>query len=242
MAIITTIQNNYNAGHTQGVFANGLNRSNIYSDALSINQNPLNSQNSLNNFLINTLMWGNFDIIVGRYHHTNAINIVNGIPNFNNYTTNFINNLNNATISVSGKYSLFLNNGLLRIPYVGSAYFTKFLHFYSFGNNQQPDMLILDKWMIYAWCSLIIELNLINVFPLLPRLLRFRNGKFVPQQITGNLYQEYNQFFSAQSALLNMTTNELEEQVFGWDLRQQNGFVNPRIEILQTLYANTNLF
>jgi uncharacterized membrane protein len=242
MAILTTIQNNYNAGYTQGVFANGLNRSNIYRDALSINQNPLNRQILLNNFLINTLMWGNFDVVVGRYHHTNAVNVINGIPNFSNYSTNFINNLNNANISISDKYSLFLNNGLLKLPYVGYAYFTKFLHFYSFGNNQQTDMLILDKWAIYSWCSIIIELNLVNEFPLLPRLLKLRKGKFIPQSITGNLYQRYNQFFSAQSALLNMTTNEFEEQVFGWDLRQQNGFVNPRIEILQTLYANTNLF
>jgi hypothetical protein len=244
MAILTTVQNNLNAGYTQGNFANGLNRGNIYSDALLINNSNINQDVSLNNFLINTLMWGNFDLVVGRYHHTNAHNVINGIPNFKNYTTNFINNLNNLNNSVNYRFSLFERNGILNIPYVGYAYFTKFLHFYSFGNNQTTDMLILDKWALYAWCGLIIELNIVNQFPLLPRLLNLTaNGKFNPKQINGLLYQEYNLFFSGLAARLNIPTNQLEELVFGWDLRQHRvGFVNPRFDILQTLNQNTNLF
>jgi hypothetical protein len=244
MPILTTIQNNLNAGYAQGVFANGLNRNNIYNDALLINQNPANQQLALNNFLINTLNWGNYDVIVGRYHHTNAVNVINGIPNFNVYSTNFINNLNNLNLNVSNKFSLFKRDGILRIPLVGEAYFTKFLHFYSYGNNQPVDMLILDKWAIYAWCSLIIELNIINQYPLLPNLLRLaNNGKFHPYPISGLLYQQYNILFSGIAIRLGIQTNHFEELVFGWALNQvRPGFVNPRIEILQILNANTNFF
>jgi hypothetical protein len=244
MAILTTVQNNLNAGYAQGIFANGLNRGNIYNDAVLINQPPKSQVVSLNNFLINTLMWGNFNVVVGRYRHTNAFNIINGIPNFNNYTTNFINNLNNINSSVSYRFSLFEKNGILNIPYIGYAYFTKFLHFYSFGNNQPTDMLILDKWALYAWCSLIIELKIVNQYPMLPRLLNLTaTGKFNPKQINGLLYQQYNLFFSGLATQLNIPTNQLEELVFGWDLRQQKfGFVNPRIEMIQILNANSNLF
>ena len=131
----------------------------------------------------------------------------------------------------------------MNIPFIGFAYFTKFLHFYSFGNNQPTEMLILDKWAIYAWCSLIIELRFTNQYSLLPRLLRLSKGKFNPKQINGDLYQQYNIFFSGLANRFNIQMNQFEELVFGWDLRiQQNGFVNPRIEILQILNANPNLF
>jgi hypothetical protein len=244
MPILTTVQNNLNAGYAQGVFANGLNRANIYNDALLINQNIVNQDLALKRFLINTLMWGNYDIVVGRYRHTNAVNVINSIPNFNIYTTNFINNLNNLNLRISNKFSLFKVDGILRIPLVGEAYFTKFLHFYSFGNNQPVDMLILDKWAIYAWCSLIIELQIINQYHILPFLLRLaNNGKFYPYPISGLLYEQYNMFFSAIAIQLNIQSNQFEELVFGWDLRQHRiGFVNPRTEMLQILNANLNLF
>ena len=87
MAIITTIQNNLNKRYNQGEFANGFSRQNIYDNALNINQNPINQEIALKNFLINTLKWGNFDVVVGRYHLKNANIIINSIPNFNIYTS-----------------------------------------------------------------------------------------------------------------------------------------------------------
>jgi hypothetical protein len=243
MAVIETIKTNLKNGYTQGTFANGFYRQDIYDIAKLVNPYTNNSEETLKIFLTNTLMWGNFDVVVGRYKRTNAKETINSIPDFHFYTEVFLNKMNDEKITIDEKFKLFEKKGELNIKNIGFAYFTKFLHFYSFGNNQISNMLILDKWAIYAWSSLIIELNIENQYELLPKLLRVSNGKISPKNISGELYKEYNLTFLNIAKELNISSNILEELIFGWDLRQErHEFTNPRIEILKILKNKSNLF
>ena len=249
MSIINSIINNRNNGYNQGVFANELTRNDLYSKAelITSNNNDPNFNYYVKDFLISTLMWGNFNVVVGRYKRVDAQSVINSIPDFNNYARFFEQNLNNQNLSINQKYSLFLRQNGLYIRTVGFAYFTKFLHFYSFGNRQNSLMLILDKWALYAWCALIIEMNLRNEFYLLPKLIRPKN--LSAKNISGELYNEYNLSIKRISIQHGIPFNSFEELMFGWDRRNQNinmqtGYIyeNPRIEILNTLNNNINLF
>jgi hypothetical protein len=243
MPILEIIKNNHEAGYNQGIFANNLTRHDVYQCAVAVNADNKNQCASLRQFLIQTLMWGNYDTIVGRYTRTISAQVVDSIPSFTNYSEIFIRNLNDANQSIRDKFNLF--NTALNIPKVGYAYFTKFLHFYSHGNNQAVNMLILDKWAIYAWCALIIELNHAQRLPSLRRLLRYSidDQRFTPKTVSGDLYQDYCENVTQISTSNHLAPNRFEELMFGWDLRQPRpGFTNPRTQILETLRTHSNLF
>jgi hypothetical protein len=95
-------------------------------------------------------------------------------------------------------------------------------------------MLILDKWSILAWATLMIEennreketTNLINDLIKLDK-----KGKLITKALaTGKEYAKFNEYIVKISKLNSIEPNKFEELMFGWDLSvYKDGFINPRI-------------
>jgi hypothetical protein len=248
MTIIQTIQKNDLNGYSQGVFANGLDRQSLYKDAQRLSE--LKDVGSFKIFLYNTLMWGDYNKIVGRYSKKDANQIVNQINNIDQFLSLFLKVLNDNELSISEKFQKFvIEEDSLKIDHIGFAYFTKFLHFYSLGSKQKKVMLILDKWLVYSWCALIIEFKIIEDYDLLKKLLRInkKTGKLDVKSIDGDLYEKFNNTMTSISGSLNLPVSRFEELIFGWDLRKKREktnivFTNPRYVILDILNTNKTRF
>jgi hypothetical protein len=178
-------------------------------------------------------MWGNFDQVVGRYKRTNARTILNNIDNFSDYSHKFI------TILDTNNPELIFNSfkkGELTIKCIGDSYFTKFMHFYSYGRNQSNKFIIIDKWIKLAWAALVIELNLDHSYQLALSSIKNDNNKYSVAPFN------YTKFNKCSTDLRNIADtyqielSRFEELIFGWDLRVQiNSLINPRNVILQIL-------
>jgi hypothetical protein len=237
MPILETVIINHNTGYTQGVFANDINRNQLYNDSILVS----NNRGLLMEYLYRILMWGDFDRVVGRYKRTTAIDILNNINDFETYSMNFFEILENQELSITQKFNYF-KRGELRIRNVGFAYFTKILHFYSVGNNQAQRMLILDKWLIFAWASLIIERQIQEQYEILGRILRVKDNVLYVRQINGTLYTQFNNTMQEIADNLGLEIQRFEELIFGWDRRVEHpNFNNPRFEILDIIQNNLNL-
>lgn len=237
MPILETILINHNAGYTQGIFANNINRTQLYHDSILVGDN----HTLLKEYLYKILMWGDFDRVVGRYQRTTAFDVLNNINDFETYSRNFFEILDNQELGINRKFNHF-KRGRLRINNVGFAYFTKILHFYSVGNNQEERMLILDKWMIFAWASLIIERQIQEQYGILGRILRVKDNVLYVRQINGALYTTFNNTMQEIADELGLEIQRFEELIFGWDRRVANpNFNNPRFEILNVLQNHLDL-
>jgi len=237
MPILQTVLNNHIADYGQGIFANGINRNQLYHESVLVNSN----HKILKEYLIKILMWGDFDRVVGRFHGTTSQAVINGINDFESYSRIFFEILENQDLSINKKFNQF-KRGRLRISNVGFAYFTKILHFYSVGNNHDQKMLILDKWLIYAWASLIIERQIQEQYLILGKILRVKDNILYVRQINGALYEKFNDTMREIADDLGLEIHRFEELIFGWDRRVENpNFNNPRFEILNVLQNNIDL-
>lgn len=233
MPLIDIINQNQQT-YQQGVFANNLTRGNILDFAIGINNNNQAARNiSLYNFLYNTLMWGNFDDIVGRYKRVTAQTVLEEINNFNQYSTNFISILdsNNPTaIFNSFKY------GDLKIRNVGESYFTKFMHFYSYGKNQMNKFIIIDKWIKIAWVALVFELEINSSYQIALQSISRYKGKYKVSPFNERKFLHCLNDLKNIAEINQIELSRFEELIFGWDLRIENlGLTNPRIEMLNIL-------
>lgn len=223
------LYNNLN-NYDQGNFANDISRKDLYKMSGDI---TIDKPESLKIFLVKTLEWGDYDNVVA-IPHGNPIGIkvietVFSDKFSNNFIELFIKNKTIIEIYNSFKYknSLDINN-------IGPAYFTKFLHFYSYGKNLNPKMLILDKWSILAWAILMIEENNSDkeTTNLINNLIKLdKKGKLITKPIaTGKEYSKFNDYIVKISKLNSIEPNKFEELMFGWDLSEyKDGFINPRI-------------
>lgn len=233
MPIIDIIFQN-NLTYQQGAFANNLTRGNILDLANKINDNSQTERNtSVYNFIYNTLMWGNFDLVVGRYHNVTAQNILENINDFNQYSKRFIAILdknNPADIFNSFKY------GELKIKNVGESYFTKFMHFYSYGKNQKNKFIIIDKWIKIAWAALVFELNFNNSHEIAIQSIKRNKSKYSVSSFNVAKFLQCSQDLRTIADLHQIELSRFEELIFGWDLRVEiAGLINPRFEMMNIL-------
>jgi hypothetical protein len=235
------LYNNLN-NYDQGEFANNISRNDLYKICEDVNiENP----ESLKTFLINILKWGDYDTVYSKQRgKPKGSDIISNHFN-DNFHKDFI-ELFSESISINKIFNSFKNtnnkntnlkkdlNKRLYIKHIGPAYFTKFLHFYSYGKNILPKMLILDKWSILAWATLMIEENnndseknkLIKSLIYLDKKGKL-NTKLTP---TGKDYENFNKYIFTISNLHSIEANKFEELMFGWDLSEyKDGFINPRI-------------
>ena len=223
------LYNNLN-NYDQGNFANDISRKDLYKMSEDV---VIDNPESLKLFLVKTLEWGDYDNVVA-IPHGNPIGVKVIETAFSDkFSNNFI-ELFNENKSIIEIYNSFKNKKSLDINNIGPAYFTKFLHFYSYGKNLNPKMLILDKWSILAWATLMIEennreketTNLINDLIKLDK-----KGKLITKAIaTGKEYAKFNEYIIKISKLNSIEPNKFEELMFGWDLSiYKDGFINPRI-------------
>jgi len=126
-------------------------------------------------------------------------------------------------------FRLFAYKGDLKIPGLSYAYFTKLFFFYreAEGLTTYP---ILDKWSCSAWCAIDGTLNQnTRVYD-----TYFRSSKsessFLLLRKSAQAYGEYVAFMAETSKRYGLTVADLEEQLFGRDLRVQPNSFNPRNE------------
>jgi hypothetical protein len=217
--------NNYN----QGEFANNISRKDLYELSKNV---CLQEPEYLKIFLIKTLSWGDYDKVYA-IPHGNPLGIDLIESTFNkDYNEKFIKLFENKP-KIFEIYKAFQSKKPLNICHIGPAYFTKFLHFYSYGKDLSPKMLILDKWSILAWATLMIEQNSIKNDDLIKKLIYLDSKtKKLKTKLTpiGKEYSDFNTYIIQTANSISIEPNKFEELMFGWDLSiNKNGFVNPRI-------------
>jgi hypothetical protein len=124
-----------------------------------------------------------------------------------------------------------------KIDGIGYAYFTK-LFFYFSKHNSLP---ILDNWLTKSFIFLILNdqsisetdlkfilKSIYNTDPFKEKNKNFRIKSLSRQP---EFYYLYVKYLNDKSKLFNISTNELETFLFGWDLTKkiQCDYINPRI-------------
>ncbi len=239
MTLIKLIKQNDENRYHQGIFANNLTRKDIYKfarDAQFFRNDAELFPKMLRQFLIQTLNWGNFDRVVGRFkRNINSEGLITGINDFNSYSNAFIKTIENDGIEeIFNKFNMPSD---LKIDNIGFAYFTKFLHFYSYGADTPSKMLIMDKWAILAFCALMIETSHKNIELTTKLTSKVQNGFTVKyENINSKIYVYYNELIFKLSNDLSISPARFEELMFGWGIRENRyGFQNPRITIIAKL-------
>jgi hypothetical protein len=227
------LYNNLN-NYDQGNFANDISRKDLYKMSEDV---VIDNPESLKIFLEKTLQWGDYDNVVAIPHGKPIGEKVIETAFSDKFSKNFI-ELFNKNKTIKEIYDNFKNKKSLDIKNIGPAYFTKFLHFYSYGKNLNPKMLILDKWSILAWATLMIEENNSDkeTINLIKNLIKLdKKGKLSTKTTaTGKDYAKFNEYIVNISKLNSIEPNKFEELMFGWDLSvYKDGFINPRIHINQ---------
>ena len=116
-----------------------------------------------------------------------------------------------------------------KIPGLSYAYFTKLFFFYreAEGLSTYP---ILDKWLCSAWCAIDGALNQnTRVYDTYFRSPKSESS-FLLRRKSAQAYGEYVAFMSDTSKRYGLSVADLEEQLFGRDLRVQPNSFNPRNE------------
>ena len=240
MKLIDLIIHNNSTHYEQGDFANGFNRNKIYEKAKIAQLSSNNFEEyklNLKNFLISTLDWGNFNLVVGRYHKITSNEIINRIENFDDYAKIFLKTFTSGK-SPEEIFSTFENRGELKIKLVGYAYFTKFIHFYSHELSQQ--LLIMDKWSVLTWAALLIESygdvkeNQIKKINSLVYINKYK--KIANKKMTADKYKQFNAFILNLSKNANMAPDRFEEVMFGWSIDETRDlYQNPRLKTMKII-------
>jgi hypothetical protein len=243
-SLIEIIKYNYRNNYNQGEFANNISRKDLYEMSENIKkENP----EDIKFFLIKALRWGDYDKVVAKPHGNPMGDLIIETYTSKKYYENYIKLFDEEKTSIEKIYNSFKYKKTLSITNIGPAYFTKFLHFYSFGKDTKLKMLILDKWSILAWVTLMIEENKSENYEFIQksRLIYLdKKGKLTTKlNPTGKEYSQFNEYIFkiAQSNMIK--PNKFEELMFGWEKDLlKNGFTNPRLHNIEicTNWLNNN--
>jgi len=175
------------------------------------------------------LFWGAYFRVTARSPRTQRALV--GFISDRNFDT-ALTQIKSAILKSDDPQSLFRSfsyRGKFKIPGLSYAYFTKLFFFYreAEGLSTYP---ILDKWLCSAWCAIDGALNQnTRVYDTYFRSPKSESS-FLLRRKSAQAYGEYVAFMSDTSKRYGLTVADLEEQLFGRDLRVQPNSFNPRNE------------
>jgi hypothetical protein len=188
--------------------------------------------------LLAILFWGIYFTVLSRNPKTieSLINFIKQ-KGFEDFMKKAVSEI----VKSSSPQELFKNFTIkdeFKIPGIGYAYFTKLFFFYREAlAPEKQTYLVLDKWLSNAWCAIDGSIN-INTQVFDKYYSNAFNGSLSKQKDFA--YDVYITFMENLAAKNNLNVIQLEEKLFGVDLRisKKNNNYNPRNEYISWAQNN----
>lgn len=177
--------------------------------------------------LLAILFWGIYFTVISSSNGNTVKRFIQFI-NDDNFENEFDKRVNEIIKSNSPSELFTKFQKELKIPGLDYAYFTKLFFFYRIAYEKEP-YLILDKWLSKAWCALDgFENKNTNIYDV---FFKSNTNHFFDGLLKRKKSQAYSQYLTFMKSITNkknIDLIELEERLFGADLKKINS-QNPRI-------------